>query len=735
MLGNIETLNTNFKEIAFQACSLLIEKMRISPFIQAEPPLPKARFMKRLLALSLATALFALPSPAQKKAFTIDDLYHIKSIEDPQYSPDGRQIAFVVKEDSLESGKSNADIYIVDADGSNLRRMTNHSEADTHPRWSPDGKKLLFVSARSRGRQVWLLPLDGNEPQQVTDFPTEVDGPEWTHDGNGIVFSSDVFPECGADTTCNKRIQESLNGGPLHAHLADHLLYRHWTSWKDGKRTHMFIYRLDSRMTTDLSPGDYDAPAFSLGGVGFAVSPDGKEVCFVSNHDSNEAETTNKDLWIVPAGGGQPIDITADNHAFDGDPAYSPNGRYIAYRLQTIPGYESDRFRLALYDREAKKRTIITNAFDNWVDAIQWAPDSRSIFFTADVKGTKPLYNIDIASKRIREVVNPRTTDAFAVAPDGKSISLIRRSVAEPRELWQVGSDGSNMRRLTFFNKPVEDAVDIRPAEEIWVNSPTGKRIQTFIVKPHGFDPSKKYPLILNVHGGPQDQWTDGFRGDWQVYPGSGYIVAFPNPHGSTGFGQAFTAEISKDWTGKVFKDIMAVADSLEKIPWVDKNRMGAMGWSYGGYMMMWLEGHTDRFKAIASMMGVYDLPAMFGATEELWFPEWDLGGTPWGSALYDKLSPNRYVKNFKTPCLVLTGELDYRVPYTQSLEFFTDLQKMKVPSRLIVFTNDGHWPSAVKSMPFYYNAHLDWFHRNLGGPPAPYDMVKMWRNQAYEGN
>jgi dipeptidyl aminopeptidase/acylaminoacyl peptidase len=251
-------------------------------------------------------------------------------------------------------------------------------------------------------------------------------------------------------------------------------------------------------------------------------------------------------------------------------------------------------------------------------------------------------------------------------------------------------------------------------------------------VKPHNFDPSRRYPLILNVHGGPQMQWADAFRGDWQVYPGSGYIVAFPNPHGSTGYGQEFTAGISKDWGGKVYQDLMAVTDSLARLPYVDGNRMGAMGWSYGGYMMMWMEGHTDRFKAMACMMGVYNLKAMHGSTEELWFPEWELGGTPWESALYEKWSPNRFVTNFKTPCLVITGERDYRVPYTQSLEFFTDLQRRSVPSRLIVFKNDGHWPSSVKSMPFYYNAHLDWFHTYLGGNPAPFDMVKMLRNQAY---
>jgi dipeptidyl aminopeptidase/acylaminoacyl peptidase len=689
--------------------------------------------MKRIFVFLVFLSTLTL-AVGQKKPFTIADLYKIKNIEDLQFSPDGKSVVFTVTEYSLQDGKQNSEIYLMDADGGKLHRMTNNPAADGHPQWSPDGKWILFVSSRTEGQQAWLLPVNGGEPHQATSFSMGVSDPLWTADGKNIVFSSDVFPECGADDACNKQNDESIDKGPIKAHMADHLLYRHWTTWKDGKRTHTLIFNIENKTITDVSPGDCDAPAFSLGGVGFAVSPDGREVCFVSNHDPNEAETTNEDLFIVPAAGGTPKNITESNKAYDGDPAYSPDGRYIAYRTQLIPTYESDLFRIALYDRKTGERRTLTEAFDNWVDDIKWAPDSRSIYFTADVKGHVPLYSIDIETMKITPVIDVKTIDDFDISPDGKDIVLTRRSVGEPREVWRCTSQGKNLKRLTTFNKSVEDEVDIRPAEELWFWSPaSGKKIQTFVVKPHGFDPTKKYPLILNVHGGPQSQWGDAYRGDWQVYPGAGYVVAFPNPTGSTGFGQEFTAAISKDWGGRVYDDIMAVTDSLEKLPYVDKDRIGAMGWSYGGYMMMWLEGHTQRFKAIAAMMGVYDLTAMYGATEELWFPQWDLAGVPWESPLYTKLSPNMFVKSFKTPCLVITGEQDFRVPYTQSLEFFTDLQKMGVPSRLIVFSNDGHWPSGVKSMPLYYNAHLDWFHKYLGGDPAPYDMVKMVRNQEFE--
>ncbi len=692
--------------------------------------------MRKVFVLLLSLGL-VVPIFAQKEAFTIADLYKIKGVSDPQVSPDGKQVAFVMTEYFMEKGKSNSEIYLMDIAGKNIRQLTNNPASDTHPRWSPDGQSILFVSTRENGAQAWLLPVCGGEARQLTDISTGVTNPEFTPDGKNLVFSTDVFPECGADDACNKAINDSLENGPLQAHMADHLFYRHWTTWKDGHRSHIMKFNIDSKSVTDLTPGDFDAPAFSLSGAaGFAISPDGSELCYVSNHDSNAEETTNKDLWLVSTDGGDTKNITVENKAYDGDPEYSPDGRYIAYRTQKIPGYESDRFRLAIYDRQSGEKTILTKQFDNWVDDFAWAPDSRTLYFLGEVEGHVPLYKVELKNDQISEVLDVKTINSFQITPDGKTLIVSRRSIAEPTEIWSAlvkgDAKGKTASRLTTFNKKIEDTVDIRPAEEMWIPSPTGKKIHTFVIKPHNFDPNKKYPFIINVHGGPQSQWEDAFRGDWQVYPGAGYVLAFPNPHGSTGYGQAFTAEISKDWGGKVYDDIMAVTDSMANLPYVDNQRMGAMGWSYGGYMMMWLEGHTTRFKAIASMMGVYDLTAMFGATEELWFPEWDLGGTPWTSELYQKWSPNNFVKNFKTPCLVITGEKDFRVPYTLSLEFFTGLQLQGVPSRLIVFKNDGHWPNYVKSMPFYYNAHLDWFHKYLGGDPAPYNMEKMWRNMAY---
>jgi dipeptidyl aminopeptidase/acylaminoacyl peptidase len=514
----------------------------------------------------------------------------------------------------------------------------------------------------------------------------------------------------------------------VKAHVADALLFRHWASWRDDVRSHLFVVDVETKKTRDLTPGPFDAPVFQVGGpAAFDVSPDGTELCFASNRDPDEAKSTNADLWVVPMAGGEAKNLTAANRAWDGTPRYSPDGRFIAFRKQTQPGYESDCFRLALHDRGDGSVRTVSGSFDNWVEDFEWLPDGRRIAFLGPVRGKVPLHVIDVTDGSVRVAAELGSIDAFDLAPDASWAAVARRRVGNPPEVFRVAlAGGGEPKRLTFENEAIEKEVDLRPAETIEVPGAGGRPVQVFLVKPHGFDPAKKYPLILNVHGGPQSQWADAFRGDWQVYPGAGYVVAFPNPHGSTGFGQEYTAAISKDWNGKVMEDVEKVTDALAKLPYVDPQRIGAMGWSWGGYAMMWLEGHSTRYKCLASMMGVYDLRAMYSSTEELWFPAWDLGGAPWeAEQLYAGHSPSNFVKSFKTPCLVITGQRDFRVPYTQSLEFFTDLQEMKVPSRLVVFENAGHWPSWTE-MALYYNAHLEWFQKWLGGGPAPWSTVEM---------
>lgn len=690
----------------------------------------------RKAVVAIFALVIALPLFAEKRAFTIEDVYRTKSVSDMSLSPDGNSVVFTVGTSDLPRAKRSSRIWIADANGADPRELTQ-GDSDSAARFSPDGRSIAFVRTTDGHSNLWILPLAGGEARQLTNISTGVSDPVWAPNGKSIAFASDVYPECGADDACNKRVADRWSKGKLQAHMANGLLYRHWTAWRDGQATHLLLANVSDGSVRDLTPGTFDYPPFQLGGMTqYDFSPDSTEIAVESKQDPHPESSTNNDLYLISVtqANAKPRDITASNPAYDGSPRYSPDGRYIAYRLQKQPAYESDLFRLAIYDRQSGTSRVLTEQYRNWIDDFDWSEDSKSIYFTGPFEGINPVRRVDVATGAISDVYADRTIDAFRISRDGRSILYIGRGIDQPSEMFRadVAAGAKARRAVTHLNDAFLNEVDVRPAEVVWVPGAGGSRIQTFIVKPHNFDPTRKYPLILNVHGGPQDMWADAYRGDWQVYPGSGYIVAFCNPHGSTGYGQDFTAEISGDWGGMVYQDLMMVTDQLEKLPYVDTNRMGAMGWSYGGYMMDWFEGHTTRFKAIASMMGVYDLRAMYSATEELWFPAWDLKGQPWNSDLYAKFSPSNFVTNFKTPCLVISGERDYRVPYTQSLEFFTDLQKMNVPSRLIIFSEAGHWPSWYE-MALYYTAHLDWFHTYLGGAAPPWSTEAFLRNAVFD--
>lgn len=686
--------------------------------------------MKSSIFLSILFLLIIVNAFPQKKAFTISDLYKIKYVGTPVLSHSGTEIAFTVTNYKLDEGKTNIDVYMVKTDGTGIQVVAGADKNEYNPFWSNDDSKIYFLD----DSQLYSYDIKTKETEKFTDLSTGISNPVLSPDGKLVAFTTDIFPECGTDDNCNKKLEESSEKGSVQACIADSLLFRHWTQYRGEKETHLFIYNLVNKKYTDIAHSELLSDMYKLGGdIKYNFSPDSKELCFVNNPDGKLAFSTNSDLFIVPVEGGKAVDITSANKSWDGSPVYSPDGKYIAFRIQLIPKYESDRHRIALYDRHTKKITNLTEKFDYAVESLEWGNDSKSVYFTAAYQGGNPIYKLGINTDDISQLTDNSAVAGFEVSPDQKNIYYLASSVGKPGELYGLNISTKNDNPITSLNKDFLEKVDVRPAEKIWVTGADGIKVEVFIVKPHNFNPDRKYPLILNVHGGPQGQWEDSFRGDWQIYPGSGYVVAFPNPHGSKGYGSKYTEEISGDYGGKVFQDLMKVTDSLETLPYVDTGRVGAMGWSFGGYMMDWFEAQTHRFKCLASMMGIFDLKSMWGATEELWFVNWDLKGQPWNSDTYTKWSPSNYVKNFTTPCLILTGQKDYRVPYTQSIEFFTTLQSLGIDSRLIIFKNDGHWPDVVKSMPLYYNAHLEWFHKYLGGDPAPYDSNKLTKNITFE--
>ncbi len=669
-----------------------------------------------LLVLAVAAPVLA------QKPFDVDALMKLSRVSDPQVSPDGKMVAFTVQSVDLAANTKPQNIYVVPIAGGDPVRITNAGTANDRPRWSPDSKSIAFISDRGGSAQVWILSPDGSGARQVTSLATEAGGVLYSHDGKNLVFTSDVYPDC-PDDACNKRKLDAEKESKVHARIYSSLLYRHWTEWRGDRRSHLFAVPVSGGEPTDLTPGDRDVPPFSLGGQDdYAISPDGSELCFVMNADPEPAVSTNTDLWVVPIAGGAAKKITA-NPAADESPAYSPDGRYLAWRAQVRPGYESDRWRLMVLERSTGKLTGLTEATDRWVTGFTWSPDSAQIFFTTEDRGRQLLQMVPTHGGGARSIISGDSfVDEVQLTPDAKTVVFTEQTGARPAEIFAAQSGGA-LRALTHFNDSLLAGFALPNLEELWVEGMDGTRVHSFLLKPPGFDQSKHYPALFLIHGGPEGAWGEdwGYRWNPQVFAGAGFVVVMPNPRGSTGYGQKFIDDINGDWGGKPYDDIMAVADTVAKLPYVDPDKMAAAGGSYGGYMVDWILGHTERFKALVSHAGVYDLRSMFGATEELWFPQWEFHGAPWENPdLYAKLSPSFYANQFRTPTLVVGGERDFRVPYTQSLQLFTALQLQKVPSKLLIYPDEGHWVLKPQNSVLWYNTFLEWVKQWVNKPWVP---------------
>jgi len=750
----------------------------------------------------LIACLLSLPLFAQTKhPFTFEDMMSLKRVEEPVVSPDGEWVLFAAVDVDLKANTKTPHVWVVPLNptadpstkvkdsqanpppslgmtsgkGSGEREIISDQDAD-RPRWAPDGKRFAFVSTKENGSQIWIADFDGatgtvTDKHRLTNFATEADGELWSPDGKYIVFKSDVYPECvgtlAEEATCNARKLEEVKESKVKAQIFTHLLYRHWNAYKEGKRTHLFVVPADlgalvlSRRALypitndgrDLTPGDYDAPVFSLGGQDdYAFSPDGKELCYASNHDAMPAASTNNDLFTVPvdwpanATSAQVIaatkDITAENKAADNTPLYSPDGKYIAYRAQQRPGYESDRFRLMLYDRKTGEKKSITEGFDPWVRSVAWAPHSTHLFFTAEIDGHSQVLQLDLELLRVAKPENdirslPQSlysgfNDDLTVTPDGSTLLFTGMSVMAPNEIF-IGRAGpsesctypkdhplefqscilSSAQRLTRLNRAILSQIEMKPIEPFEFSGAHDDKVQGFLVKPPNFDPSKKYPVKFLIHGGPESAWGDDWSYRWnpELFAANGYLVIMINFHGSTGYGQKFIDAINGDWGGAPFEDLMKGLDYAEQhYPFIDKDRECALGASYGGWMANWILGHTNRFKCIVSHDGQFNTESAYGDTEELWFPEWEFKGMPWTNReMYRKWSPHLFATNFKTPTLVIHGQLDYRLDVSQGFDLFTTLQRQGVPSKMLYFPDEGHWVLKPQNSQLWYKTVNDW--------------------------
>jgi dipeptidyl aminopeptidase/acylaminoacyl peptidase len=672
--------------------------------------------MRFLLALFFATAL-----SAQKQPFDVQTMLKIARISEPALSPNGTLVAFTVQTPDLEKNARPKQIYVVPVDGGVPRSIAHDGSSNERPRWSPDSRMIYFISNRGGSSQVWSMEPDGNRARQITKLSTEASGLLMSPDGKKIVFLSSVYPECGSDDRCNKDAMEAEAKSNVKARIYTSLLYRHWTEWKGRRRQHLMVVDSDGAGIKDLTPGEREVPPFSLGGPDdYAISPDSSEVAFTMNADADLATSTNSDIYTVPITGGDLRKITLSPGADDG-PLYSPDGKFLAFRSQARAGAESDRWRLMVLDRASGRTNNLTESLDRWVGSVTWSPDSTRLFYTVEDRGRNGLQMIAATGGGARTIIaGASSLDDVQFTSDGRVMIYSEQSGSRPTELFRANSSGGTGVALTHLNDALLAGTTLTPLEELWVDSPDKTRVHSFIVKPPNFSPSAKYPVLFLIHGGPQGSWGEEWTYRWnaQVFASAGYVVVMPNPRGSTGYGQKFIDEISGDWGGKAYDDLMAVADTVAGLPYADADRMAAAGGSYGGYMVDWLLGHTTRFKALISHAGVYDLRSMAGSTEELWFPIWEFRGMPWDNPeMYARWSPSNFVKDFKTPTLVIAGELDYRVPYTQGLQLFTALQMQKIPSKLLVFPDEGHWVLKPQNSVLWYNTFLDWIGEWLKKP------------------
>jgi len=659
----------------------------------------------RIVRLALLLAGPAALS-AQKRAITFDDFINLPVVSDPQLSPAGGWVAYTVTTPSLKENRGIARVWLANLTTGETRQLTQGPASDRSPRWSPDGKTLAFISSRQGGPQIWVLALAGGEARKVTSIEDGVGEIYWEPDGGGLLAVVDV--KWPAEQEIDRR-----NGDyPTDARIWTELFYRHWDDFRAGHRQHVFAVDLASGVATDLTPVDHDVPTIATGGDGdVAIAPDGKEIAVAMHGDDVVATNTNVDIFVIDSAGSSLRNVTPAARGAESTPRYSPDGKWLAYLSMERPGFESDRQRLMLMPRAGGATVEATAGWTLSVGGYTWCPDSKCVYAVVEERGRVHLYRIDLPSFRRTAVVTGGVNTSPNVAADGITLVFLHQTGTQPAEVWAGG------KPLTHHTDAAVADLYLASLEGFGFVGALGDSVFGWLQKPPGFDPGKKYPVVYLIHGGPQGAWTDswGARWNYQMFAARGYVVAAVNFHGSTGYGQKFTDAISQHWGDYPYQDLMRGLDIVARLPYVDATRICSAGASYGGYMTFWIAGHTSRFKCLVAHDGVFNPVSMAGSTEELWFVNWDLGGTPYANrAMYEKWSPLNYVKNWKTPLLIVHSQLDYRVDLSEGYQAFTAARAMGVPTKFLYFPDEGHWVLKPRNRRIWWGTVLDWLDQYL---------------------
>ncbi len=674
--------------------------------------------MKKYFLLFLA--ILSLGMLHAQDHMTPELLWKLGRVSGHRVSPDGRQILFGISYYKLEDNKGNRDLYLLSSKGGKAFRLTASEHSEFNECWRPDGKKIAFLAASNDGAQLFEMNPDGSEITQLSRIEGGISNFAYAPDMKHVYFTRDV--------KMGQTLQERYPDLPkAEARIIDDLMYRHWDHWEDEYKSHLFVADYEDGKIgamKDIMEGEpYDTPLMPFGGSSqIAWSPDGSKIAYTCKKMTGReySLSTNSEIYLYDLQSGETLNISKGLPGYDMEPVFSPSGRYLVWQSMERAGFESDRQRLIVHDFHSGQRFELSEGLDRDAIAARWSADEKTVYFISGEKATYQVFSIDLESRKLRQITHgDYNYRSFALLPDGHLVAS-RQDMNHPTELFLISSTNGDATQLTAVNASIYAGLKTGKIEKRWIKTTDGKEMLTWIIFPPDFDPSKKYPTLLYCQGGPQSAVSQFFSYRWnfQLMAANGYIIVAPNRRGLPSFGREWNDEISGDWGGQAMLDYLSAIDEMAKESYVDNERLGAIGASFGGYSVYWLAGHHDgRFKSFVAHCGVFNLESMYLSTEEMWFVNWDMGGPYWDPAVkakYEAFSPHNFIQNWDTPILVIHGQRDFRVPVEQGMQAFNGARLLDIKSRFLYFPDEGHWVLSPQNGVLWHREFFRWLGETL---------------------